>query len=248
MFVNKRTDSIMEYLKTNKKATIEELGKALYASESTIRRDLAEMQKSGLIARYHGGAMLLEDFGEISLFVRSERDMRDKELCAAIAVNRLPKFNTVFIDNSSTCLALAKKIDFTNKTVITNGLQIALQLLNKRDIQLIVPCGSVNTSTSAITGSAAEKSLETLNIDLMLASCASVNAESVCELSFETARFKSAAMSRCKRRILIAAKNKFSNDAPYITADPKNYDFIITNADDKTISPLTERGVTVFNK
>ena len=107
MFINKRTDSILEYLKRNKKATVEDLSTALYASESTIRRDLAELQTNGLIARYHGGAMLLEDAGEISLFARSEQDMRDKEICAAIAVNRLPKFNTVFIDNSSTCRALA---------------------------------------------------------------------------------------------------------------------------------------------
>ena len=144
MFVNEKANLVLDYLKLHKKASIEELSKAIYASESTVRRNLTELQNSGLIARYHGGAILLEDTGEVSLFGRTEREINDKTQCANIALRNLPAFNTVFIDNSSTCLALAKRMDFTNKTVITNGLQIALQLSAKQNIQLIVPGGIVN--------------------------------------------------------------------------------------------------------
>lgn len=248
MLINKRTDSILSYLKQHKKATIDELSKALYASESTVRRDLTDLQKSGLIARYHGGAMILEDSGEISLFVRSEQNAQDKEQCAAIALNYLPKFNTVFIDNSSTCLALAKRLDFTNKTVITNGLQIALQLSSKRDIQLIVTGGAVNLNTSAITGSAAVRFLEMFNVDLMLSSCASLNGDKVCELSLETAQLKRTAMQQSRMHFLIVTKNKFSGGAPYLTETADKFDCIITNADDQTVKPLRERNITVYNR
>lgn len=90
MFVNERAYQIMDHLKIHKKATIAELSKALFASESTIRRDLAEMQEQGLIARYHGGAILLEGIGETSIFFRAEKDQEAKDACAAIAQKHIP--------------------------------------------------------------------------------------------------------------------------------------------------------------
>lgn len=247
MFVNEKANLVLDYLKLHKKASIEELSKAIYASESTVRRSLTELQNSGLIARYHGGAILFEDTGEVSLFVRTEREITDKTQCANIALRNLPAFNTVFIDNSSTCLALAKRMDFTNKTVITNGLQIALQLSAKQHIQLIVPGGIVHLSTSAITGSLAIKFIEKFNIDLMLCSCASISSDGAYELSLETAQLKNIAMSRSKTSVLIATQNKFQSEAPYLANTPDKYDFIITNAPDETVQPLRNMNVQVFN-
>lgn len=232
MLVNEKANLVLDYLKLHKKATIEELSKAIFASESTVRRSLVDLQNSGLIARYHGGAILLEDTRETSLFVRTERNIIDKTQCANIALNCLPNFSTVFIDNSSTCLTLAKKMDFTNKTVITNGLQIALQLSAKQNIQLIVPGGMVHLNTNAITGSLAIKFLEMLNIDLMLSSCAAISHNGAYELSLETAQLKNTVMNRSKHKVLIATQNKFQNEAPYLVSTLDKYDCIITNACD----------------
>lgn len=253
MFVNERAYQIMDHLKIHKKATIAELSKALFASESTIRRDLAEMQEQGLIARYHGGAILLEGIGETSIFFRAEKDQEAKDACAAVAQKLIPPptgpeaVNTFFIDNSSTCLALAKRLDLTNKTVVTNGLQVALQLLQKPDIHLIMPGGPVNPSTGAITGSLATRMLDAFGIDIALTSCAAFDGGGAFELSLETAQLKQVAATKSRKRILIATANKYGVSAPYRVLPLEEYDAVITDADDATIKPLIDRGVRVFN-
>lgn len=254
MFVNERAYQIMDHLKIHKKATIAELSKALFASESTIRRDLAEMQEQGLIARYHGGAILLEGIGETSIFFRAEKDQEAKDACAAIAQKHIPPptgpepVNTLFIDNSSTCLALAKRLDFTNKTVITNGLQVALQLSQKPDIHLIMPGGSVNPSTGAITGSLATRMLDDFGIDLALTSCAAFDGSGAFELSLETALLKQIAAKKSRKKLLVASANKFGVSAPYRVLPLEDYDAVITDADDEAIKPLLDKGICVYNK
>ena len=59
MFVNERFKLISEYLKEHKKASVEELAEFLYVSTATVRRDLLEMQKMGMVARTHGGALYI---------------------------------------------------------------------------------------------------------------------------------------------------------------------------------------------
>lgn len=250
MFINERANAIIEYLRIHKKATISELAEHLYASESTVRRDLAEMQSSGLIARYHGGAILLDGSGEVSIFARAERDATAKEACALNAIEKLDgliKYNTIFIDNSSTCLALAKKLDFAKKTVITNGLHIALALAQKPHIELILLGGIVNSSTSAITGALSIRTLENLSIDLALTSCAALNLHGSYELSLETAQLKQVALSNSKHKVLIAADNKLDTDAMYRVALITDYDFVITNASDEAVKPYKASGANIYN-
>lgn len=250
MFINERPNSIIEYLRVHKKATISELAEQLFASESTIRRDLTDLQNVGLIARYHGGAVLLDGNGEVSIFARAERDAAAKDACAELAAKKLDKlisYNTIFIDNSSTCLALAKKLDFAQKTVITNGLQVALALSQKPHIELILLGGSVNPSTSAITCSMAIRTLESFRIDLTLSSCAGIKETGSYELSLETAQLKQVALNNSKKKALLVTDNKFDADATYRVSTLNEYDCIITNADNNIISPYSAAGIKIFN-
>ena len=66
-------DKFLEYLKERKTAFVRDLAAALYVSEATVRRDLNEMQKLGLIERSHGGAILPENAEEVSIHWRNDR-------------------------------------------------------------------------------------------------------------------------------------------------------------------------------
>ena len=86
MFSNERYNLIFDYLKNNRKATVDELAGFLYVSSATIRRDLKEMQKLGLIVRSHGGALLRETANEVSIScaakrTRAKRSWRRKRQC-----------------------------------------------------------------------------------------------------------------------------------------------------------------------
>ena len=123
MFTRERYKLIEDYLKKESRATVDELAKMLYVSPATVRRDLTEMEKMGQIKRTHGGAIYNDSGDELNIFVRIENNAKEKDETAQIALKHLPSFNTVFVDNSSTCLALLSKMDLNHKTIVTNGFQ-----------------------------------------------------------------------------------------------------------------------------
>ena len=118
MFTSERFKLISDYLKEHSRATVDELAHVLYVSPATVRRDLTEMQKLGMIQRTHGGAVFIDSVDEVNIFVRIEKNAADKERTASIALDKISFFNTIFIDNSSSCLALAERMNFQYKTVI----------------------------------------------------------------------------------------------------------------------------------
>lgn len=101
MAINERQNEILRTLKESKTASVNALAKALYVSEATIRRDLAEMKSMGLIERSHGGAILPENAEEISIFFRMEKNANEKERAATKALPHIPPFKSLFIDSLS---------------------------------------------------------------------------------------------------------------------------------------------------
>lgn len=242
-----RHNQIIQYLKDRKTASVDELAKHLYVSEATIRRDLSELQKLGQVERNHGGVILVENADEISFFIRVTKNAKEKELTASIAMKHLPEFQSVFIDNSSTCLALAERINLAHKTVVTNGLQVAMTLSKVKDINLIMPGGEVHFNTNAVTGSMALTTLENFRFDLMLSSCAAIAPDGTYENSLETMQLKKYAFMRSKTAILLVDHTKFKISSIYRTLDLKDYDAIISDCDKATLNMLHNNKATAFN-
>ena len=115
---NERHNQILSIIKSNRNVTVKELTSLLFVSEATVRRDLSEMQRLGLIERTHGGAVVSDNAEEISHFVRVIKNAKEKEQIASIALAHLPTFHSVFIDGSSTAQALAERMNLEHKTVV----------------------------------------------------------------------------------------------------------------------------------
>lgn len=230
MALNERLNEIMRILKENRTANVKELAKSLYVSEATVRRDLAEMKSLGLIERSHGGAILPENAEEVSIFVRMNKNAKEKELVATNALPHIPNFHSVFIDSSSTALALAERMDLSFKTVVTNNLQTAINLSKKRDVNLILLGGNVQFNTVSATGSWTARQIEEFSFDLMLCSCASIVGESAFERSLEQKEIKLSAFKRSAKRILLVDRTKFEIRESYRFADLSQFDLIVSDA------------------
>ena len=230
MALNERQTEILNTLKNEKKVAVADLAKALYVSEATIRRDLIEMKSMGLVERSHGGAILPENVEEVSIFFRMEKNATEKERVATKALLYIPTFNSVFIDSSSTALALAERIDLNFKTVVTNNLQTALQLSKKPNINLILLGGHVHYNTHSATGSWTARQLEDFSFDLMISSCAAVLNGCAYERSLDQKEIKRAAFENCKYRILLVDHTKFGAQATYKLAELTAYDLVVTDA------------------
>ena len=212
---NERHGKILSILKQNGKADVHDLAHELFVSEATIRRDLSEMQRLGLIERSHGGAILPDNRDEVSIFVRMNKNSKEKERAATAALSNIPEFRSVFIDSSSTALALAQRMDLEYNTVVTNNLETAIQLSKKKNINLIILGGSVQYNTVSATGSFTARQLDEFSFDLMICSCAAVSGSEALERSLEQKEIKSAAMHRAKYRILVFDSTKYSEQGIY---------------------------------
>lgn len=248
MSYKQRSMEIIEFLKEHKTATVEQLAQLLYVSEATVRRDLTEMQRNGQIERSHGGAILSEGTDELSIFIRQTKNAKEKMKAVSIALKHLPDFQTVFIDNSSTCLALVERMSLSHKTVVTNGLQIAMRVAHNDDVTLIVPGGEIKGNTTAVTGGMTLETLNDFRFDLALLSCSAINNDGCYERSLDSMLIKRTAIEKSKHSIAIFDKTKLDESFPFLTAPLSSYDMLITDASDEEIEHLRTVHSCVYNK
>ena len=158
-----------------------------------------------------------------------EKNAREKEKAATKALPHIPYFKSVFIDSSSTALALAERMDLNHKTVVTNNLQTAIQLSKKPNINLILLGGNVAYNTISATGSWTTRQLSDFSFDLMLSSCASVQDGAAYERSLDQKELKRMAFKKSKMRVLVIDHTKFGAHGTYKLAGLAEYDFVVTD-------------------
>jgi len=244
-----RQNEIIEFLKVKKHAKISEISKHLFVSDATVRRELAELKRLGLIERDHGGAVILESADEVSIFVRQKMGTEDKEATSVIADGKLPDFRSVFIDNSSTALIFTQRLNLAHKTVITNGTVLAMQLAGKKDVTIFMPGGFLDYNTNSLTGYMTVDAIRQFQFNLMICSCTSINEKGAFEGSIDQREIKLTALNNSSYKILLVDDTKFNDRATYRTCDLKAFDAIYTNADDATVAALKEKtGANIINK
>ena len=125
-----RFEKIMEYLREKKTAPVNVLAKRLFVSEATMRRDLSELERKGLVKRLHGGAILLDGANqELPLYLRERQNTDAKRIISEKASHHIVEGQTIFLDASSTAQYLIKYFEnYQNLTIITNGLKTAQEL------------------------------------------------------------------------------------------------------------------------
>lgn len=230
-----RQESILNYLKTHHSATVDYLSKNFYASPSTIRRDLTSLEATGVIHRTHGGAIYNDKLKEVSILIRKNENTEVKTKLAQIASHYIPKFNSIFIDNSSTCLPLLKKLDFNNKLVVTNSLQVVNEIYANFDAKIIFVGGEVNLNNMDSHGELTVKNIAQFHYDVMISSASFVNSTGSFESSYNTAVIKKTAMECSTKKILIFDSSKTYSSASFLTSHLSKYDLLITDMDDKEV-------------
>jgi len=126
MKIKSRHGQILEIIRKNERATVDELAGRLGISRETIRRDLSSLANAGKILKFHGGAKLPRVFGEGSFHQRMSANVAAKLRIARAASNLFTAGETLFVDTGSTTLYFAEKLaEVSGLTIITNSTEIA---------------------------------------------------------------------------------------------------------------------------
>ena len=158
MLISERRQQILSILHRDQFVTVEKLCGALYASPATIRRDLAEMARQGVLRRLRGGAEPTEGSNsDIPLLLRLQKDKEKKEKIAAIAARFLGGATTVFMDSSSTAYYLARRLkDCTGRSIVTCGLATMNYLNEQTTASVYCTGGRILHQSSFVGGHAVE--------------------------------------------------------------------------------------------
>ena len=139
MLAIERRNAILEKLQNEKRVVVSELSALYDVSEETIRRDLEKLESEGLAVKSYGGAVLNENANvEVPFNVRKNKNVVGKQKIAELIAKMVQEGEHIFLDASSTAVAIAKAIKSRkNITIITNSLQIAIELLEEPNCKVI---------------------------------------------------------------------------------------------------------------
>ena len=167
MLAEERFALILNLLAEKRTATVQELCEALNASESTIRRDLTELDRQGRLNKVHGGATLPDGqflADEPTMAAKETLAVGQKRSIAQAAADLVRAGDFVYIDAGSTTLAMVRALNgpALDAHYVTNGIAHA-RLLAQKSCNVCVPGGLLRPKTEAIIGAAALTSLQQFN-------------------------------------------------------------------------------------
>ena len=224
MLAEERFALILEQLNEKRTVTVQQLCEALHTSESTIRRDLTELDRQGRLTKVHGGATLPD-----SRFLADEPTMEAKETLAvaekrsiaATAAALITAEDFVFIDAGTTTLELVRALTGAalKATYVTNGVAHA-RLLAQKGCRVYLPGGLLRPQTEAIVGAPAVSSIQQYNFTKAFMGANGVALEAgFTTPDPEEAAVKAAAVRRARESWFLVDDAKFSKIYPAVITD-----------------------------
>lgn len=161
-----RQRDIENLINQERKLQVELLSLRFGVSEVTIRKDLTDLEKRGVLLRTHGGAVIAErPEMVVPIGHRTRSQLDEKDHIALMAATRVRDGESILLDTGSTTLALARRLRGRNLSVVTNSLLIALELAEDEHISVTVLGGTLRRSSLAVMGSLALEQLKNLHVD-----------------------------------------------------------------------------------
>ncbi|AOS61022.1 DeoR/GlpR family DNA-binding transcription regulator [Actinoalloteichus hymeniacidonis] len=231
-------------------ANVEELSERFGVTASTIRRDLAQLERSGALARTYGGAMALVAHPESSLRQRVGEQFDAKRGIARWAARQIGAGETVLLDAGTTTGALAHELRAAPAlTVVTTGMT-ALQELAASD-SVTVEClgGVLRPRSLGFIGPLAEAALERRTFDRVFLGADGVTAkEGICEADIRQTRLKELMARRSDRVYLLAHGAKVGRRPFHAWAPMPAQWTLVTDrsASEEALEPFRARGVDVI--
>lgn len=251
MLSRQRHQVILELIERQGSVTVADLCQYFSVSDMTIRRDLAELERSGLIRRVYGGAISTRGRSYEPPFPsRLEAHRAEKERIGQVAASLIRDGDSIALDVGTTTLEVARHLQGKhNLTIITNSLHIASVLANKSDIRLIITGGIVRANEMSMTGHLAEHAFRDFYVDKLFLGIGGIHFEAgLTEFNLEDALVKRSMLSIAKERILVADASKFGQVAFAAVAPLSAIDKIITDSsiDPDILRELREKNIEVI--
>ncbi len=234
MLKKEREQEILNLLRDSGYITVKQMCAALYASESTVRRILSELEKKGLVRRSYGGAELLESRSHVVAFrARANHNREAKREIGRKAAALVPDGSLIFLDQSSTSFYLACELmDKKGLTVVTNNVEI-VTVLAGTDFGVYSSGGRLSEENRmCLVGADAQKTFADINADFAFFSAKALSADGVIsDCTREEVYVRISMLKNAKKKVFLCDSEKFDTDSAFRQCTLNDVDMLISEGD-----------------
>lgn len=245
----KRRGQIARILEEQQAISNKELMELFDISIETVRRDLAYLEKQGVLTRVYGGAVKKEVVRTEPLYIRREQENNEeKNLIARKAETFIVPDDIVFFDLGTTVEAVANKLDKSkNIHAFTNAIRTAITLSDKCK-EVILTGGKIRQGELSLSGTLAEENISNFNIDKAIIGAAGITDEGISDFIADEAGLRREIIRNAKNVIVLADYAKFGVSAMCRVCSLNEIDMLITDskAPKEILKKIEKKGVKVI--
>ena len=232
MLVAERRQIILEKLQEDKRVLVNELSTLFGVSTETIRRDLEQLCNEGLAIKSYGGATINESGTDLPFNLRKLHMPAQKKKISEMLLSLVGEGESVMLDASTTAVFAARALKKRNNlTVVTNSIEVMLELADKPEWMVIATGGKLLGNSLALGGQRAVAGISSVNVDKLIFSCKGLDKNGIYDSSDEFSQIKRAMLSAAGMKILAADQSKFGRTAFSKIADFGEVDLVMTDSD-----------------
>lgn len=232
MLAAERRSNIVRMTEQHGSVRVSELSKLFGVTEETIRRDLEELEKNGYLKRTYGGAISVKGTGfEMPFTRRVESNRKEKNLIGKQAAALVKEGETVMLDASTTALWVARHlVSKRHLTVMTNSVQIVMELANRPGINVISTGGNLRDRSLSFVGPLAQRAVASYFVDKLFMSGKGLAPEEGLTDSNELeVELKKQMMTAARESICVVDSSKIGHKAFARIAGVEDFTKIITD-------------------
>lgn len=221
-------DKLIRLIEENGFTTVKYLAKVTFASESTVRRQLTELENMGLVKRSYGGAEIRKDNVNTPIELRLQKNHKAKDVIARRAAEFIYDNETVFIDGSSTCLHMGQYLSAKKGiTVYTYAAELCA-ILAAHGINVYCLGGRYDKVSKVFTGEYAIKMIESIYFDAFFFSDSGFCDGIISDYNEAETHMRRTLLAQSARKYFLCDSEKFGKRSPYILCTENDIDAIIT--------------------
>lgn len=227
---HERRSRLIDIIRIQGFAALEELVRELGVSESTVRRDLDALEEQGVAKRTHGGVLYAGGMPRLAEF--DDRQPAHWAAKRAIAVRAAAIINdgeTVLLDGGTTTYEVARLLVGRSLQVVTNSLPVANLFASEARTDLVLLGGYVSPRTGVCLGPYANELLGRLHVTTTVLSAAGIAAEGLFNAHLLLAETEQAMLRAAGRGIVVADSSKFGRKSLTLVAGLDAVDVVVSD-------------------
>ena len=235
MLPAERQEDIVKRVEQEGTVRVKELSSLYGVTEDCIRKDLAALEKKGLVRRSYGGAMRPRiNLHTVSVAERKDRNVEGKRQLAQLALPLISENSLIFLDISTANVELARLLVTANipVTVVTNMIAVMQVLAVPSPVSTIFVGGTFNSSFDGFVGSFTNQQLEHFRFDAAFMGAAGVDVHRGDVLTYlaRDGFTKATVLNVSRTAYIMTETEKLKNDGDFVYAHLQDFTGILLDA------------------